>query len=652
MYEDRKNVVIAKIDITANEVLLTNLEHYPFFRFFPAGSETEVVPYRGERTLDAFVQYLEDQIMAWKKKFLIQGLYKGEIKSSLQVFFVLSKGHCSDCHLNAACEQNHRCVCQEGFSGDGLSCSDVDECASPDLNHCHSLATCANHHGNYSCSCPDGYSGDGFHCEVVRLADKCSQGSRSCPNPCTTHSVLNQYWRSTSYGSGANCDKDKIGWYRFVGSGGERMPETCVPSNKCNTNASMWLKGSHPTTTVGTVTRTACASWLGDCCQWSSTVEIKACPGGYYVYRLYGTPECYLSYCTDPKFIGSPCPECGEEEECQLVNGDWGCYCREEYNNTDLSSLEPQLECGANEIKVSMDKCLLNKMGFKKIIMHLKDYSCAGFEEQRNETVVSVVTPTHNGQCGTQLTRNETHATYSNTLYLANGSVVRENEIQINFHCSYPLDMEISLETAIQPMVSSINISVGGTGTFTVKMALYRDTNYTSPYEGSMAVLSAQARLYVGVMVTRGDLSQFVLRMEHCYATPTSNASDPLKYFIIQNSCPNPADSTITVPENGVSARGQFSLQVFKFVGNYPLLYLHCDIQLCDNSTQDCQPDCSGIRSRRAAAVETEYSLHLGPVVREGYTSLVGSAASHGSQGVWMTLLIPAVISFSLHAFP
>lgn len=67
MYEGRKNVVIAKIDITANEVLLTNLEHYPFFRFFPAGSETEVVPYRGERTLDAFAQYLEEQIKAQKK---------------------------------------------------------------------------------------------------------------------------------------------------------------------------------------------------------------------------------------------------------------------------------------------------------------------------------------------------------------------------------------------------------------------------------------------------------------------------------------------------------------------------------------------------------------------------------------------------------
>ncbi|XP_053132837.1 protein disulfide-isomerase-like protein of the testis [Hemicordylus capensis] len=67
MYENRKNIVIAKIDCTANEILLVNLERYPFFRLFPAGSETEVVPYKGEHSLDAFASFLEEQIKARKK---------------------------------------------------------------------------------------------------------------------------------------------------------------------------------------------------------------------------------------------------------------------------------------------------------------------------------------------------------------------------------------------------------------------------------------------------------------------------------------------------------------------------------------------------------------------------------------------------------
>lgn len=49
--------------------------------------------------------------------------------------------------------------------------------------------------------------------------------------------------------------------------------------------------------------------------------------------------------------------------------------------------------------------------------------------------------------------KNDTHATYSNTLYLGNGTIIRGDEVKINFQCSYPLDMAISLATAIHPIV-------------------------------------------------------------------------------------------------------------------------------------------------------------------------------------------------------
>ncbi|KAJ7305829.1 hypothetical protein JRQ81_010195 [Phrynocephalus forsythii] len=539
-------------------------------------------------------------------------------------FILLARESCSDCHFHATCEEHgdlHRCICQDGFVGNGTNCSDIDECSTHELNHCHSLATCINHQGNYSCLCPKGYEGDGYHCKaMINFAEECVRlnGSRSCLDPCMTHTVLDQPWRSMSYGPGSNCDQDKIGWYRFIGRGGRRMPETCVPVNKCNTAATLWLNGAHPTNDNEIVSRTACADWNSNCCYWSITVQVKACPGGYYVYKFDGTPSCYLTYCTDPKFIEDPCPPCRTEEECRLVEGKWGCYHSQE---PGILSLEPELECGATEIKVSVEKDILNEMGFQNVVMYLKDYKCAGFEEKKNKTMISVVTPTQAGQCGTQLMKNETHVIYSNTLYLADRSIIRENEIKINFDCSYPLDMEISLETAVQPIVSSVNISVGGAGEFIIKMALYRDLNYTSPYEGLKAILSTEAYLYVGVMITSGDTAQFVLQMENCFATPTENSSDPLKYYIIQNSCPNTQDSTITMPENGVGPQAKFSLQVFKFVGNHNLVYLHCEIQLCDTRTKACKPSCPRVGNRRAANVDTGYALHLGPIARKVITT-------------------------------
>ncbi|XP_077175125.1 uromodulin-like [Paroedura picta] len=485
------------------------------------------------------------------------------------------------------------------------------------------------------------------------FAEDCEwrNSSRICLDPCSNYTVLDQPWRSTSYGAGSNCDSDKRGWYRFVGQGGERMPEACVPMYKCNTDAPMWLNGLHPITNDGIVTRVACAHWNGNCCLWSTSVQVKACVGGYFVYKLEGTPACSLTYCTDPKYTESPCSQCGVDEECQLVNGVWSCVCSQGSNSSDISSLEPLLECGANQIKVSLEKCILNNLGFQDVVMYLKDDRCAGFEEQKNATVVSVVTPTQGGQCGTQLTKNYTHAIYSNTLFLGNGTIVRDHEVKINFQCSYPLDMEISLATAIWPIVSSINISVGGTGLFMVKMALYRDSNYTSPYEGPMAVLSTEANLYVGAMITNGDVSRFVLQLDSCYATPTNSSTDPLKYFIIQNSCPNTRDSTISVAENGVASQAKFSVQVFRFVGNHNLVYLHCQCRLCDTRTEQCRPYCSGGESRRAAAAEPGYDLHLGPIVQRGSKDLAGAASSHASLGAWMTVLVSTALAFSLHAF-
>ncbi|NXV31096.1 NID2 protein, partial [Rissa tridactyla] len=53
------------------------------------------------------------------------------------------------------------CECLPGYSGDGIHCADVDECAE---NPCHPAATCYNMPGSFSCRCQPGYEGDGFQC--------------------------------------------------------------------------------------------------------------------------------------------------------------------------------------------------------------------------------------------------------------------------------------------------------------------------------------------------------------------------------------------------------------------------------------------------------------------------------------------------------
>ncbi|XP_068952074.1 pancreatic secretory granule membrane major glycoprotein GP2 [Petaurus breviceps papuanus] len=470
-----------------------------------------------------------------------------------------------------------------------------------------------------------------------------------CSDPCDNYTTLVEDWRSLDQRNNQKaCDNDKEGWYRFSGPGGVRMPEKCVPVNRCGTDAPLWLNGTHPSKEEGIVSLRACAHWSNNCCLWNTVVKVKACTGGFYVYKLNTTPECDLAYCTDPNttdIIDPVCDlDCSPQEECQLVNGTWGCHCRKD-NISDIANLRPLLKCGANDIKLSLDKCQLESLGYTgEIFAYLKDKNCSRFLKLDENNKLLVVTLTLAGACGTTLERNATHAIYKNSLTLANQLIIRDNIFNIAFQCAYPLDMKVSLQTATKPIVSALNISATGSGKFLVRMALFQDQNYTSPYEGSTAVLSVESVLYVGAILYQGDTSKFNLLMKNCYATPTKDPTDPLKYFIIRNSCPNLYDSTIRVEENGVSTEGRFSVQVFMFAGNHDLVYLHCEVHLCDNVKEQCRPSCSGIQHRSEITINPAYVMDLGPIARRVDSPSVpvrsGGTTPLGFLMIWPGLLL------------
>ncbi|XP_037671264.1 pancreatic secretory granule membrane major glycoprotein GP2 [Choloepus didactylus] len=470
-----------------------------------------------------------------------------------------------------------------------------------------------------------------------------------CFDPCQNYTQLDDVSRSTDYtGEDQLCDKDMQGWYRFVGEGGVRMPETCVPVYRCRTAAPLWLNGTHPSVEAGIVTRTACAHWSSNCCLWKTEVQVKACPGGYHVYRFQGTPACELRYCTEPPTCEKACRL---EEECRAGDGGWDCYCRQDLNSSDVHSLQPQLDCGAREIKVSLDRCQLESLGFgEEVIAYLQDRTCSSIVQREESNWMSVTSPAQAGACGNILVRNQTHAIYKNSLSLVNDYIIRDIILNINFQCAYPLDMKVSLQTAMYPIVSSLNVSVGGEGEFTVRMALFQDQNYTSPYEGAVAVLSVESMLYVGAILERGDTSRFNLLLRNCYATPSGNRDDPVKYFIIRNSCPNLLDSTISVEENGVSSESRFSVQMFMFAGNYDLVFLHCEVHLCDSVSEQCEPTCSrsGLRSE-VVAIDAARVLDLGPITRrraQSLGSISGTPSTAGFLVVWPVLLLPVLLAW------
>ncbi|XP_068737583.1 uromodulin-like isoform X1 [Montipora capricornis] len=237
------------------------------------------------------------------------------------------------CSSDAECinaNGSYNCSCKAGYVGDGRNCSDIDECLVE--NHtCSSDAECINTNGSYNCSCKAGYVGDGRNCSDF---DECTSGAHNCingkavcsntlgsykctckpgyrgdsqsyciPDECKNYQVLGNADRKVTNDATtlSSCDST-LGpaWFRFQGNAGTKMPDWCVPEDRCGTNAPGWLNGAHPQAHEGNVTRQVCFHWKASCCEYSTNIQVQNC-SGYYLYYIHSTSpvnRCHLRYCS------------------------------------------------------------------------------------------------------------------------------------------------------------------------------------------------------------------------------------------------------------------------------------------------------------------------------------------------------------------
>ncbi|XP_037400167.1 uncharacterized protein LOC108435028 [Pygocentrus nattereri] len=138
-----------------------------------------------------------------------------------------------------------------------------------------------------------------------------TNATNSSFDPCYNYTALDDSWRDihTNYRGhdDTRCDANVnwVGWYRLFYQGqSAKMPETCVSPNRCGTDISLWLSGSHPSLQDGVVVRQICGNLGSDCCFYKLfPIQVKACPGNYYVYEFVKPNLCNTGYCTDTSNI-------------------------------------------------------------------------------------------------------------------------------------------------------------------------------------------------------------------------------------------------------------------------------------------------------------------------------------------------------------
>ncbi|XP_036071298.1 oncoprotein-induced transcript 3 protein isoform X2 [Oryzias melastigma] len=476
-------------------------------------------------------------------------------------------------------------------------------------------------------------------------------------DPCSAYFSLNEPWRNTEFhvnqSSGVPlCDSHVSGeWYRFTGLAGDAMPTFCIPENHCGTHAPVWLNGSHPQLQDGVVTLPVCASFNDNCCQWNASVDVKACPGGYFVYRLPKPAVCFHVYCgyinecdkdnggcaelcVNTK--GSRRCECGRgrvlgedgltcretagchvnsggcSHDCSTLQDSYQCHCPRGLElGEDKHTCQVPVQCDSSSITVSVPKDLVGGLE-----LFLSNSSCRGVSNGTHinlsfslKTCGTVVEVTENRIVGTNLVTGLPRSSPGSSRDI----IVRTSKLVLPVTCEFPREYQVSDGYQASLRSSALELASHSQGVFWFYLELFKSAEFLEPYR-SPPQLRLHDSLFFGVE-PKDRVEGLSALVESCFATPGPTADQALKYFLIKDGCIS--DETVTQYSSKDQLSKHYQVPVFKFVGkDNRQVYLHCQVLVCGAGDGRCSQRCRGRARRevRTGGSQERRTLSSGPI--------------------------------------
>uniref|UniRef100_H2Y5T8 ZP domain-containing protein n=1 Tax=Ciona savignyi TaxID=51511 RepID=H2Y5T8_CIOSA len=186
------------------------------------------------------------------------------------------------------------------------------------------------------------------------------------------------------------------------------------------------------------------------------------------------------------------------------------------------------------------------------------------------------------------------------------------------FNCTF--NRTAHVDTMIVPRIQTVSFANPAvSGQFQIVLSLFRDRNFTTMFQSGDNSPIVQVKDYIYFKAAVG-ISGAVLQASQCWATPSNNPNDTVKYMIIESGCPSTADrAAIDVVSNYQSMEVKAGFKSFVWV-NTPTrsIYIHCTVSVCLSSISNCTGPVCGGRKRRDLGFDKDPKIYsVGPVIIE-----------------------------------
>ncbi|KAL2093828.1 hypothetical protein ACEWY4_011140 [Coilia grayii] len=327
------------------------------------------------------------------------------------------------------------------------------------------------------------------------------------------------------------------------------------------------------------------------------------------------TGVCDITHCTNP----STCILSADGQSCKCAMRYYGDLCDKVASMTVV--------CGKDFITVTISEDFFKYYNVPVESLHLANRSCRAHKEVISGVPYYMVqTPKEQyAACGGKpLGKNITHIAYSLTLMSdpnVRENIIRDPTVKIEYTCVYPYMRAVSLPFQIIPFSSETVVRVDDLDA-TVEMTLFEDHTYMDVFSSAPNIQLGD-KVYVQVSVTEPE-DFFLLNVHECWAShsPEHNKTAALTYTLLSNGCVK--DETVLFEKgalgemaaNGQSSTVRYSFNMFRFVAQPSVVYLHCKVHLCTpDHVEPCRPECKSITKRSAVRGDsTQGLLSYGPI--------------------------------------